>query len=231
MAVVAVRTLFLYLLIVLSIRIMGKRQIGELQPTELVVTILVSNIASLPIEDTNIPLLVGAVPILIVVCLEIILTALSLSNKKVRNFITGTPRMIIRDGIIDQSAMRAMRLSIDDLMEELRCQGIFDIREVLFAVVETNGQISVYQKFHSRNVTPAMMKLKGNDDHGIPEIIVSDGKAIPQTLDGFGKDMSWLQGLLQKENTPLKNIFLMTLDKKGDYYIVKKNEGQKERVL
>lgn len=210
---------------------MGKRQIGELQPTELVVTILVSNIASLPIEDTNIPLLVGAIPILIVVCLEIILTALSLSSKKVRNFITGTPRMIIRDGIIDQTAMRAMRFSIDDLMEELRCQGVFDIREVLFAVVETNGKISVYQKFHSRSVTPAMMKIKGNDDKGIPEIIVSDGKAIPQTLEGFGKNLSWLEKILQKEGYAISSIFLMTLDKKGDYYIVKKHTGQKESVL
>ncbi|HJB26690.1 MAG TPA: DUF421 domain-containing protein [Firmicutes bacterium] len=223
MAVVAVRTLFLYLLIVLSIRFMGKRQIGELQPTELVVTILVSNIASLPIEDTNIPILVGAVPILIVVCLEIILTACSLASKKIRSFVIGSPRMIIRDGVIDQSAMRAMRFSIDDLMEELRCQGVFDIREVLFAVVETNGKISVYQKFHSRNVTPSMMKLKGNDDHGIPEIIVSDGKAIVQTLNGFGKDIRWLEKVLQKEGCTLKSIFLMTLDKKGEYYIVKKN--------
>ncbi len=224
MAVVAVRTLFLYLLIVISIRFMGKRQIGELQPTELVVTILVSNIASLPIEDTNIPILVGAIPILIVVCLEIILTACSLANKRVRGFLIGTPRMIIRDGIIDQTAMRAMRFSIDDLMEELRCQGIFDIREVLFAVVETNGKISVYQKFHSRNVTPSMMKLKGNDDKGIPEIVISDGKAISETLYGMGKTMQWLEKLLQKEDCQLKNVFLMTLDKKGDYYIVRKNK-------
>lgn len=230
MAVVAIRTLILYLLLVLSIRFMGKRQIGELQPTELVVTILVSNIASLPIEDTNIPILVGAIPILIVVCLEITLTACSLYSKKIRNFIIGSPKMVIRDGVIDQMAMRDLRFSIDDLMEELRCQGIFDIREVLFAVVETNGKVSIYQKFHSRNVTPSMMKLKGNDDSGIPEIIVSDGKAVQKTLQGFGKDLSWLEKTLQKEQSTLKNVFLMTLDQKGQYYIVKKNQKKEERL-
>src|SRR5699024_4709883 len=125
--------------IVFSLRIMGKRQLGELQPSELVATILVSNIATLPIEDTNIPLLAGIVPILTLVSFEVILSSITLKSRMARKIVSGNPVIVIRDGRIDQKQMRSIRFSIDDLMEELRTNSIFDIRDVAFAIVETTG--------------------------------------------------------------------------------------------
>ena len=146
MLVVFLRTLILYALVVLGMRIMGKRQLGELQPSELVTTILISNIATLPIENTNVPLLSGAVPILTLMCFEVILSYLGMKNRRFRTILSGTPRIIIRQGKIDHQELENLRYSVDDLMEQLRVNSIFDIQQVEMAVVETTGQLSVCKK-------------------------------------------------------------------------------------
>ena len=162
MLIILLRAILLYLLIIFSMRIMGKRQIGELQPGELVVTMMLSNMAVLPIEDTNIPMLLGAIPILTLMCFEIILSNVGMKNKKFRKFLAGNPIVVIRNGEIDQRALHKLRFTIDDLMEALRGKDVFDITEVDFAIVETNGTLNVFKKFESQNITPKMVGIHGN---------------------------------------------------------------------
>lgn len=139
MTVNFLRTMILYIVIVVAVRIMGKRQLGELSPTELVITILISNIATLPIEDTNIPLTAGLVSIFTLVACEVLVSGILLKSPKMRKIVSGSPRVLIRDGVIDQKQLSDLRLSIDDLTAQLRGQGCFDINQVAFAVVETTG--------------------------------------------------------------------------------------------
>ena len=147
MLIVLIRTIILYFIIVLGTRIMGKRQLGELQPSDLVITILISNIATLPIEETEIPLVTGIIPILTLVCFEVFSSALSLKSPLARRLISGRPIVIIQNGRLNQKEMRDLRFSLDDLMEQLRGSGIFDLSEVQLAIVETTGKLSIYQKF------------------------------------------------------------------------------------
>lgn len=227
MIIVFFRTVLLYLLIIISLRLMGKRQLGELQPSELVVTILISNIASLPIEDTNIPLLAGAVPILTLVSFEIIISAISLKNMKFRNFISGNTKIIIKDGKIDQTAMRELRFSVDDLMEELRGKDVFDIRDVQLAIVETSGTVSLYLKPERQPATAQQMNIK-TSNASPPVVVISDGDIIEQGLAFCGADRQWLNSYLKRNKYKLNEIFIMTLDSSKSAYIIPKQKELKK---
>ena len=146
MTVAIIRTFILYIIVIFSVRFMGKRQIGQMQPTELVITILISNIATLSLEDPDAPLLTGMVPILFLVSFDVIISVFTMKFPRFRRFVSGSPQIIINNGILDKTKLRTLRMSQDDLVEALRGLNIFDISEVQFAVVETNGQISAYQK-------------------------------------------------------------------------------------
>ena len=139
MFIVFFRTLIIYVIIIVCLRIMGKRQLGELQPSEFVIAILISNIATLSIEDTDIPLLGAVVPIITLMSSEVILSYITLKSGKAQIMVTGNPVPVIRNGSIDQKSMRDLRFSIEDLMSQLRINGIFDVQEVAWAIVETNG--------------------------------------------------------------------------------------------
>ncbi len=143
MLITIIRSVILYILVIFAVRLMGKRQLGELQPSELVITILISNIATLPLEDTDIPLLTGMTPIFVLVCLEVLISWVTLRFPKLRRFISGRPKIIVTNGKIDQEALDELRLSEEDVMSALRSQQVFDIKEVQQAVVETNGSVSV----------------------------------------------------------------------------------------
>ncbi|HPR40559.1 MAG TPA: DUF421 domain-containing protein, partial [Oscillospiraceae bacterium] len=147
MYIVLFRTIIIYVLIIICLRIMGKRQLGELQPSEFVIAILISNIATISIEDTDIPLLSAIVPIVTLMSSEVLLSAVAMKSNKAQVVISGNPVVIIRNGTIDQARMRELRFSIEDLMSQLRINGIFDIREVGWAIVETNGKLTVYPKY------------------------------------------------------------------------------------
>ena len=200
------RTILLYLLIVAGLRIMGKRQIGELQPSELVVTILISNIATLPIQDVDVPLSGGIVPILTIVCFEVFISGLTMRSRTARRLFCGGPKMVIRDGQIMQKELRDLRFSVDDLIEQLRAAGYFDPSEVLFAVVETTGSLSVYPRFAARPAT------------------VDQGRVLPDSLDYCGVSPVWLQKALEQEGIAQKDIFLMICDRRRKYHIVKKDK-------
>lgn len=226
MLVVFLRTLILYAIVVLGMRIMGKRQLGELQPSELVTTILISNIATLPIENTDVPLLSGAVPILTLMCFEVILSYLGMKNQKLRTFISGTPRIIIRNGVIDQKELAALRYSVDDLMEQLRVNSIFDIQQVEMAVVETTGQLSVCKKAETQ--PPTIVDIgKAPKPLNLPAVVVSDGEFVAQGLLYCDISEEKLQKLAKKQGRKIQDIFLMTCTPDLKVYIVPKDCSKK----
>lgn len=230
MSVVVLRTILLYITIVLALRIMGKRQLGELQPAELVVTILVSNIATLSIEDTNIPLLGSLLPIFMLVSCEVLISVVILKSRTARKLISGNPRILIRDGVLDQKEMVNLRWSIDDVTEQLRTNQIFDIRDVSFAIVETSGTLSVYQKFPARTVTAQMMSLPQEGEPDAPPMtVICDGDLDRDALAYLNLREEWLYKVLKEEKLTLEEVFLMTCDRRAQYNIQKKEKGKKSR--
>ncbi len=222
MSIVFIRAIILYLVVIISVRIMGKRQIGELQPSELVITILVSNIATLPLEDLNIPLIMGILPILSLVCFEVIMSWLTLKSRKLRHIVSGSPKVIISDGVLDQQVMKNLRYSVDDIMTALRSNNVFDISSVQYAVVETNGSVSVYEKYSNKAVTNNDLQIEGKSENP-PVIVISDGKIIPEGLSEIGLERKWATELLERKHLSEKDIFLMLADKSGDYTLIKRS--------
>lgn len=223
MSIILIRSIILYIIVVSAVRLMGKRQLGELQPSELVITILVSNIATLPLEDTDIPLIIGITPILALVCYEVFVSWLIIRMPFFRKVIYGSPKIIISNGKINRSVLRELRLSVDDIMTAVRTQQIFDISEVQFAIVETTGSISVMKK--QAKDTPT------REDIGIspvtadpPQVIVSDGKPLPTTLNSMGYNEKFVENSAKKAGLEISEIFIMTADRQGNIFIAPKNE-------
>lgn len=212
MSTVFIRSILLYIVVVFSVRLMGKRQLGELQPSELVITILISNIATLPLENPSIPLLTGVLPILVLVCFEVIMSWSALKSKRLRRLISGSPKIIIRDGKIAQKTMRDLRLTVDDLLMALRSNQIFTPEEVQFAIVETTGTISVYPKAAYRTVTQADIGLHEASENP-PSVVISDGVVITKALQALGKDERWLNIQLGRQALSSKEVFLAMADK------------------
>ena len=227
MAVVFVRAVILYILLIFTVRLMGKRQIGELQPSELAITILISNIATLPVEDTGMPLLTGIVPILTLASLDVIMSWLGMKSRLIRSFTCGKPVVIVSNGKPDRKKMKAMRFTVDDLIESLRGQGIFDISEVQFAVVETTGTLSVYQKFADRNVTNSDMEIKGKDNNP-PEVVIADGECVTEAMERIGITNEWIENTLKREKKEIKDVFIMTVTADKNYSIMEMSEGDKK---
>lgn len=221
MIISAIRTLILYIFIIVAVRIMGKRQISELQTSEFVVTLLVSNIASLPMQDTDQSMLSGMIPILILIVCEVFLSALMLKRARFRRIVCGKPIVVINDGKVDQKKMRMMRMSTEDLYEQLRQQNVFRIEDVAYAVVETNGRLSVLKKPEYEPVNAKQMGIK-TTDKGIETVVVSDGEISDSSLELCGLDRMWLTKILQNEQTQLSEIFIMTADKRRTYQIIRK---------
>ena len=224
MTIVLIRSLILYIIVMISVRLMGKRQLGELQPSELVVTILISNIATLALEDIEIPLLHGILPILALVCYEVISSWISLKSVWFRRLISGSPKIIIRDGVIDQNMLHTLRFSVDDLMTALRMGGVFFIEDVQFAIVETNGSVSVYQKPSAQPATKADVNAaKSTPDP--PQIIIADGKIRENSLSAIQQDKAWLDEILTKANLTVSDIFMLMADKSSHYQLIPKGES------
>lgn len=223
MIISVIRTVLLYAVIIMAVRIMGKRQIGELQTSELVVTLLISDIAAIPMQDTEQGLLSGVVPILILIVCEVAASALMLKRPGFRRLICGKPLIVISDGKILQHEMRKLRMSTEDLFEELRQQGIFSIEDVSFAVVETNGKLSVLKKPEKDTPTKEELGIK-SEDKGPEAAVISDGEISMRSLEICGLNKKRLLGILKKENAELKDVFLMTADKSGKYKLIKKEK-------
>lgn len=203
---------------------MGKRQIGSLQPSELAITILISNIASMPIENLDMPLILGAAPILILLCLEVAISSIGLKHRKFRRIVSGKPIFVIENGKVNQKALKALRFSVDDLFASLRSCGVFNIRDIDYAVVETNGTMSVFKKFMAQNITPAILNIKERQSP-IPLVILSDGKPVKSNLNYLDIDENWLIAYLKKNNLKMQDIFLITADKNKNMFIAKKENS------
>lgn len=221
------RTLVLYLVLITGLRLTGKRQIGELEPNELVLTMLLSDLAAVPMQDFGIPLLSGVLPIAVILCMSMLLSFLSLRSVRFRALICGEPTVIIRQGVISQQAMRRNRLTLDELMEELRCQGVTDLQTVKYAVLETSGQLSVLLYPKEQAATPRQMDLAVADDVFLPRIIINDGRLLHQNLRAAGREEKWLRDQLRRAGaTDTKDIFLLTVDEAGTVVCILK-EGTK----
>ena len=215
------RTLILYIAVTIAIRLMGKRQIGDMQPNELVVTLLISEIAAIPLQDTEQPVFVGITAIFMLVFLEIIISILTLKSFFVRKIFSGKSVIIIKNGVIDQQAMRDVRMTVVDLIELLRGQNVFNINEVAFAVLEVNGNLSVLLKKDAQTLSVKDIDLTLPDDNlSLP--VISDGKIVRESLDALKIKPSYIQKVLKTENTTAKDVFLMTLDRDGNQTIIKK---------
>ena len=220
MQVTFLRTMILYLVVVFGIRLMGKRQIGELQPSELVITILISNIASLP-------MFAGLLPILALMCFEVLTSFLCLKSARLRRIVSGRPIIIIHDGKIDQREMRELRFSADDLMIQLRQNGIFRAEEVEFAVVETNGKLSVYQKYQNRPITPQVLAMPDQpEDNAPPLAVVCEGTVMHEALRRSGKDLRWVEKKAAAQKLKIDEVYLMVACPDGSCDIVAKERGR-----
>ena len=217
MATAFFRTVILYLLLIAGLRITGKRQIGELEPIELVLTMLLSDLASVPMQDFGIPLVNGIVPIVTLLSLSMLLSYGSLRSVRFRTLLCGEPTLIIRSGHILQDAMRRNRLTVDELLEALRGQGISDLREVKYAVLETSGQVSVLLRSDAQPVTPAQLSMNAADDPFLPVLLINDGRLLRDNMKKMDVDDAWLRRQLKREH--LKDpsqVFLLSLDQGGN---------------
>ncbi|MBR2406917.1 MAG: DUF421 domain-containing protein [Clostridia bacterium] len=223
MAIAALRTVIIYIMIMGALRLAGKRQLGELQPAELVVTLLISDLASVPMQDNGMPLLSGLIPIAVLVSLELIVSALMMKWHWLARLVAGNPVVIIRDGKLQQKALRLLRLTVEDLMENLRQQQVFEIRDVQYAIAETNGKISICLMPEAKTVTPATLEVQVSDE-GAPVPVVSDGKLVDWGMAMCGVTPEWVQEKLRRRGYPLKQVLLMTADKNKKVCIVRREE-------
>ncbi len=221
-----IRTIILYLLIMVGLRLMGKRQIGELEPSELVLALLISDLSAVPMQDFGIPLFNGVLPIITLISLAMIISVLNLKSIKFRNIICGKPTIIIQDGHILQHAMRKTRFTVDELIEDLRQQGIVDLSTVQYAILETNGQLSSLLYPEYQPLTPKTAQNKKLDDTGLPTVIISDGHLLEENLRTLNLNQQWLQRKLEEYNLPsIESVFLMTVDKQHQIYFLKKERN------
>lgn len=218
-----IRTTILYLFVIIGIRLMGKRQIGDMQPSELVITLLISEIAAIPLQDVDQPVLNGVMAIFMLVILEIIISVLAMKNFFIRKIISGKSVVIIKNGEIDQDAMRRVRLTVLDLVELLRGQDVFDISTVAFAVLEVNGELSVLLKSGAQTVTLDDIGKKA-EPSGLSLPVITDGKVLNESLHALKTDLSTLKKHLSKEKLEPADVFLMTLDRYGNSFIIKKKD-------
>lgn len=205
------RTILFYGLLILVIRLMGKRQLGQLEPSEFVVTMLVANLAAIPLEEMELPLRSGLIPIVTVLALELILTFLSLRSVKLRKLLCGKPVILVENGNILQKNLKTARVSLDELTSKLREKDILDIRTVQYAILETGGNLSVfpYPKEKPASAKQAGIQVK---KQYIPLTIISDGEVLKENLSLAGKDERWLQKVLQQRNATVKTTWLLTVD-------------------
>ena len=206
-----VRTVILYIVLIAVVRLMGKRQIGQMEPSEFVVTMLVANLASIPMQDGGIPLYSGFVPIVTVLGLELVLSALSMRSVKLRKILCGKPVILIENGNILQKNLRKTRVTLDELTGHLREKDVLDLKAVQYAILETNGNLSVfpYPKEKPASAKEAGIQVK---KQYFPITLISDGKLMGENLKVAQKSKQWVQRVLQERNSSVEQTWLLTVD-------------------
>ena len=222
MTISIIRTIILYLLIIIALRAMGKRQVGELSPSEFVVTILVSELATIPMQSTATPLLYGMLPICALLALEILISTLFLKSRRARKLTVGKTSILIDNGKINQDEMKRIRLTIDELLEEVRLKGFIDISKVKYAILESNGELSV---FPFGIYEPATREDVGkvDDSTKLPHTLIADGLLIKSELKRLQKGKAWIMRELKKRNIQsISDVFFKQSDRSGNLTIIPK---------
>ena len=234
MFIVLIRTIILYFLVILVMRLMGKRQIGELQPYEFVITIMISDLAALPMQDTRLPLILGIIPIITLLFVKTVLTQLQLKCQYARKFLEGEPSVLIAKGKINYAALKRQQINLDELMEELRLSGYFDLSEIQYAILENNGQLSFLTvkpnvSNSAGNSTCSDSNTDSNSDNNsnnnsdnaesrLPIIYVLDGHVNKNSLTTSGKNKEWIEAELKKHNiNSIKDVIIAMTDTSGKF--------------
>ncbi len=222
MVIVFIRALILYLVVVVVMRMMGKRQIAQMQPFELVIMIMIADLAAVPMEDTDIPLINGVTPIVALLSIQVFASYFSLKSEKFRDFICGKPSILIHKGRIDQSEMHRLRININDLLEALRNKDFFNINDVRYAILETNGQISIIPSADKRPVETADLGVSVNEEE-LPVTLIADGKLDRSKLRKTGNNEKWLMDQLEKQKIDnINDVFFASLSSDGIFYAQEK---------
>ncbi len=233
MLTIIVRSIIIYLIVLLVFRLMGKRQLGQMQPFELVLTLIIADLATIPMAEVSVPVLHGVVPLLTLVVLHFVLTLISRSSHFFSKVISGKPVIIVNPKGIDYQAMKKLNLSTDDIFEALRECGYFSISQVQYAIMETNGKVSVMPKADFSPVTNADLKTNAEDNY-LPIILVSDGKVIKDNIALAGVSEQDIQNMIDENGSgkqSIKDTLLLTLDKTGQgYFQSKKGEGKSFQI-
>lgn len=225
MAIVFIRTLIVYAALLLTMRLLGKRQLGEMELSEFVVAALIADLAAHPLQDIGIPMINGLIPILTLFCCEILIAGLSMKHIRLRALLFGKPSILISHGKIDQRELWKNRFTLDELMQEMRSQGAMDISKVEYAILETDGRLNVFLYHAEMPATASQLKLTVPDE-GYPVILISDGKILDENLKRCEKSRDWLAEQLKKHGVESAGkVFLMTVNRSGQIYLAEKEKS------
>ena len=226
MTTILIRTLIIYVALILTMRLMGKRQIGELEVTDLVTTLLISEIASLPITNPEIPVLHAMIPMTVLLILEIFSSVILIRIPWLKNTVSARPTVIIQGGRLRQKALRDLRMSLDELMSEIRQQGLTDLAQVEDAILEKNGNLTVLPKAEFSPPTAAHLGIRGKDG-GLMHIVYCNGTYSRVGLSLIGKDRDWLTRELRRRGLEARRLFCVTANSKGELFWLEKEETDK----
>ncbi len=218
MLITLTRTALLYVLVVITMRLMGKRQIAQLEPYELVIAIMIAELAVIPMQDRDIPLINGVIAISTLLFIQVTFSVISLRSLNIRSFLDGRYTLIIANGVIQEKEMRKARYNLDELLEQLRLKSIFDIGDVEFAILETSGELSVLLKSQKRTVIPKDLQIETNYE-GLPSMVIMDGKVMDSELKKSQLTEAWLRVELEKHGIRSPSeIFVASLSTSGELY-------------
>ena len=224
MVIAFLRTIILYLLIIAGIRLMGKRQIGELEPSELVFALIIADLAAVPMQDLGIPLLSGVVPILTLLALTMVLSVLNMKSLRLRALLCGRPSVVVENGRVMERELRRNRVTLDELMEELRLKGVTDLNTVRYAILETNGQLSVLLQAAEQPPTARQMG-RTVEEPGLPLPIINDGRVVEHNLQLRGLSREWLRWQMAEHSVSrAEDVFLLSVDELGRVYFAPREE-------
>ena len=226
MLIIFFRAIVLYILVLIVMRLMGKREIGQLQPFELAIAIMIADLASIPMTDTGVPISNGIVPILGLLVMHLLISIINLKSMKAREIICGKPRILIYRGKIDENALKKERFTLNELQERLRDKNIVNIFDVEYAILETSGQISVIEKSNKRYTIPEDFGITPEYE-GIPYDLVVDGKVMTKNLKKLKKEYKWLESEVLKFGYKPDQALLVTIDGKGQIFSQKKSTIEK----
>ena len=226
MLIILYRSIVLYLVVVFIMRIMGKRQIGQLQPFELVIALMISELASMPMQNTGIPLFHGIIPIITLLVLQVLISTLQLKSEIARLIFCGQPSILIEKGKINIKELRKNRINLNDLLEELRLKDYYNLDDIEYAILETRGQITIIPKSEQEPATRKDLNIKSSQNK-MPVTLILDGRINDRNLKLIEKDKSWLNEQLNKRNiSSAEQIFLALLDSQGKFVYQLKKEGK-----